>query len=84
MEKCYSSNFPEFEWKVALKSSSERTHMHCSFSGLIDIVLGGPVYDKACCCIPKDTLEFSELKENVIEDMSSQTNTMLTEFASQL
>ena len=33
-----------------------------SFSGLIDIVLGGPVYDKACCCIPKDTLKFFRAK----------------------
>ena len=33
-----------------------------SFSGLIDIVLGGPVYDKACCCIPKDTIKFSTAK----------------------
>ena len=33
-----------------------------SFSGLIDIVLGGPVCDKACCCIQKDTLKFSTAK----------------------
>ena len=62
MEKCYASNSPELEWKVASKSSTERSHKHCSFSGLIDIVLGGPVYDEACCCIPKDTLKFFTAK----------------------
>ena len=37
-----------------------------SFSGLIDIVLGGPVYDKACCCIQKDTLKFFRAKRKCL------------------